>query len=86
MKTASTERLMLELRRHLREVFALHGKGSGAELMRAQGYVDGYMRVLLEAGLVNAGELLRLVAAERAAERGPATREIAFSEEHCLST
>ena len=46
-------------------------------LARAHGYVDGFMRALLESGHCTKQELLELVALERAAVSGPATREIA---------
>lgn len=35
--------------------------GAYAKLMRAHGYADGYMRALLDAGLVDRTELLRVV-------------------------
>ncbi|GAB4211122.1 MAG: hypothetical protein OHK0013_32540 [Sandaracinaceae bacterium] len=35
--------------------------GAYAKLMRAHGYADGYMRALLDAGLVDRAELLRVV-------------------------
>ncbi len=67
---------MLEtLRIMLRDVFRLRQDGVAyARLARAHGYVDGYMRALLEANLVDKSELLAVVAEERAAVDGPATR------------
>jgi len=47
-----------------------------AKLARTHGYVDGYMRVLLETGMVTQKELLALVAATRTEALGPATREV----------
>jgi hypothetical protein len=35
--------------------------GAYAKMMRAHGYADGYMRALLDAGLVDRAELLRAV-------------------------
>lgn len=69
---------MLEtLRTMLRDVFRLRQDGVAyARLARAHGYVDGYMRALLEANLVDKAELLAVVAEERAAVDGPATAEI----------
>ncbi len=67
-----------ELRKMLRESFTLqHEGGSYAKLARAQGNADGYMRALLDGGHVCQKELLSLVAEERAAVRGPATRTAA---------
>lgn len=65
---------MLEtLRGLVRDALLLRSQGSShARLSRANGLVDGYMRVLLEAGLAEARELLAIVAAERAAQDGPA--------------
>ena len=50
--------------------------GLRSKLARAHGYADGYMRALLDGGFATNRELLALVADERAAVRGPATREI----------
>ena len=66
-----------ELKVMLRDVFvARTGGASYPRLARAHGYVDGYMRALLQSGQATKEELLQLVAAERAAVSGPATREI----------
>jgi hypothetical protein len=67
--------LMLEaLRNMLRDVFRLRADGVAyARLSRAHGYVDGYMRALLETGVAEKAELLALVAEERALSDGPAT-------------
>lgn len=71
--------MLQELRRMLRESFTLqHEGGSYAKLARAQGNADGYMRALLDAGHASQRELLALVGEERAAVRGPATREVAI--------
>ena len=62
------------LRGMLKDVFKLRREGATyARLARAHGYVDGYMRVLLESGLVTRKELLELVATERVRADGPAT-------------
>ncbi len=50
--------------------------GPYAKLARAHGYADGYMRALLDAGLVERGELITTVGSERervATEDAPAT-------------
>ncbi len=48
-----------------------------AKLARAQGFVDGYMRVLLEAGIADHKALLALVGDERRSFDGPATSAVA---------
>lgn len=69
--------LIAELQLLLHDVFVARQKGeSHPRLARAQGYVDGYMRVLLDSGQATQQELLTLVAAERARVSGPATREM----------
>ncbi len=67
-----------ELRRLLHDLFTARSEGANyPRLARAHGYVDGYMRALLESGHASKQELLELAAAERASVSGPATREIA---------
>ena len=72
---------MLEtLRTMLRDVFRLRNDGvTYARLARAHGYVDGYMRALLEANVADKGELLTLVAEERESVDGPAIRSLGAS-------
>ena len=66
--------LMDNLRHMLRETIRLRREGARyPRLARAHGYVDGYMRALLEAGEADQNELLALVAEVRAATEGPAT-------------
>ncbi len=67
---------MLEnLKGMLNDVFKLRREGAAyARLARAHGYVDGYMRVLLESGMATRHELLEVVAEERARADGPATK------------
>ncbi len=70
--------MLAELRRLLHDVFTARAEGANySRLARAHGYVDGYMRALLESGHATKQELLELVAAERARVSGPATRELA---------
>ncbi|MBK7582268.1 MAG: hypothetical protein IPI67_18935 [Myxococcales bacterium] len=65
------------LRTMLRDVFRLRNEGVAyARLSRAHGYVDGYMRALLESNACDKSELLALVAEERARVDGPATVDI----------
>jgi hypothetical protein len=75
MPTHTNKAEMLDnLRAMLRDVFRLRGDGVAyARLARAHGYVDGYMRVLLETGIADKQELLALVAEERELSDGPAT-------------
>ena len=44
---------------------ARFGGGPYAKLARAHGYADGYMRALLDAGLVDRSELIIAVGSER---------------------
>jgi hypothetical protein len=75
MPIQSNKAEMLDnLRAMLRDVFRLRSDGVAyARLARAHGYVDGYMRVLLETGIAEKQELLALVAEERVLADGPAT-------------
>ena len=67
-----------ELRRMLADVFAAKAQGETyARLARAHGYVDGYMRALLELGFATKDELLEIVNAERERASGPAMRTMA---------
>ncbi len=62
------------LRSMLSDVFKLRREGAAyARLARQHGYVDGYMRLLLESGIATRSELLEVVAAERVRADGPAT-------------
>ena len=75
MKTKAE--VMAELRTMLGDVFA--AKAAGEEygrLARAHGYVDGYMRALLDTGLVAKDELLEVVNSERERSSGPAMRPV----------
>jgi 2-hydroxychromene-2-carboxylate isomerase len=69
--------MVQELKQMLRDVFSARAEGANYQrLARAHGYVDGYMRALLESGQATKEELLAIVAAERAGVSGPATREV----------
>ena len=66
-----------DLKQMLRDVFAAKSAGETyARLARAHGYVDGYMRALLDLDVASRAELLQLVAAERERVSGPAMRVI----------
>ncbi len=76
--TKSKDELLSELRGMLRDVFAAQAAGQvHARVARAHGYVDGFMRALLDAGVAGKQELLELVAAERQHVSGPALRTLA---------
>jgi hypothetical protein len=63
-----------ELRARLREMLSLMAGGSTfPKLARAQGYVDGYMRALLETRQATEKELLAIVSEVRAEQSGAAT-------------
>jgi hypothetical protein len=69
--------MLEELRNMLHDVFRARAEGTRHPRMaRAHGYVDGYMRALLECGIADKAELLRLVAEEREVISGPATLEL----------
>jgi len=64
-----------ELRTMLRDIFTAKAAGeTHVRLARAHGYVDGYMRAVLETGLATRNELVEIVAAERERASGPAMR------------
>jgi hypothetical protein len=70
----SKAEMLSELRKMLHDVFVARATGaSHPKMTRAHGYVDGYMRALLESGAATKDELLALVAEERAVVSGPAT-------------
>jgi hypothetical protein len=67
--------LLSHLQTMLRDVFAAAAAGTAqARIARAHGYVDGFMRALLDTGVAEHRELVALVAAERERVSGPAIR------------
>lgn len=77
MARTNKRELLENLRVLLREAIALREAGVAyPKLARAHGYVDGYMRALLETGVTTQRELLQLVGEVRTTEQGPATREV----------
>ena len=75
MNGRSKKELIENLRQLLGEAFDMHRRGAAqTRLGRSQGYVDGYMRVLLDTGVVTKSELLRIVAEVRSRHCGPATK------------
>ncbi len=70
--------VVAELRAMLADVFAAKAQGEVyGRLARAHGYVDGYMRALLELDVMSKDELLSIVNGERERLSGPAIRELA---------
>jgi hypothetical protein len=66
-----------ELRSMLADVFTAKERGEAyGRLARAHGYVDGYMRALLDLGFTTKDELLEMVNSERERSSGPAMRPI----------
>jgi hypothetical protein len=64
-----------ELQSMLRDVLAASAAGAAqGRIARAHGYVDGYMRALLDLQVASRAELLQIVAAERERASGPAMR------------
>lgn len=73
----SKSEMLRELETMLNDVFAARAAGtSHPRMARAQGYVDGYMKAMLEMGMANQKELLCLVARQREKVDGPATLEL----------
>ena len=73
----SKNEMLAELKTMLRDVFVARNRGtSHPRMARAHGYVDGYMRGMLETGIVTKKELLQVVAEQRAEVSGPATAEV----------
>jgi hypothetical protein len=75
--STSKDELLTELRAMIRDLFAAQAGGQvQARIARAHGYVDGFMRALLDTGFVGKRELLEIVAEERERVSGPALRTI----------
>ena len=74
--------VIAELQTMLRDVLsAASGGTSYARIARAHGYVDGYMRALIDLGVAEQKELVQLVAAERERASGPAVRVLSADDE-----
>ncbi len=77
----STAELLDQLRALLREAFVLRNQGAAyARIARAHGYADGYMRLLMDSGVIDARSLLALVADVRRSVDGPATAVVEIEE------
>jgi hypothetical protein len=67
--------VLADLKTMLQDMLTATAAGAvGARLARAHGYVDGYMRALLDLGVATRSELLEVVAIERERVDGPAIR------------
>lgn len=65
------------LRSLLRESMRLHAEGAaGSRLGQANGYVDGFIRALVEAGLSDHKTILGIVREVRREVAGPETRAV----------
>jgi len=79
-------RMIRTLRGLLSETCRLRNEGVAyAKLSHAQGYADGYMKVLTDAGYVTQRELLDIVVDVRRGVDGPATRTLSVSQEALLA-
>ena len=68
------QNLIRRLRGLLRETCQMRNEGVAyAKLAHAQGYADGYMKVLTDAGYVTQRELLDIILEVRRGVDGPAT-------------
>lgn len=78
MHTANPrDQVLDELRQLLHDLFVATEQGAAQpRLARAHGYADGYMKGLLQAGIVSQRELLSIVAEERGRVSGPSTRTL----------
>ena len=73
MRTKSD--VLTDLQTMLRDVLAAKAAGGNhSRIARAHGYVDGYMRALLDLEVTSKAELLAIVASERERASGPAMR------------
>ena len=74
--------VIAELQNMLRDMLsAASGGTSYARIARAHGYVDGYMRALIDLGIAGQKELVQIVAAERERASGPAVRVLSADDE-----
>lgn len=73
--TRTKSEMLSELRTMLHDVLVAREQGQTAiKLGRAHGYIDGYMKALLDSGMATKKELLDVVSGERERVSGPAMR------------
>jgi hypothetical protein len=83
LKTKPRAELLEILRSLLRESFRLQAEGgSQPRLSQAVGYIDGFVRALIESGVADLATLLGVVRDVRAESRGAATRVLEAEHEH----
>jgi hypothetical protein len=69
------EEVLSDLKLMLRDVLLAKAAGGNmSRIARAHGYVDGFMRALIDLGICTKAELLDIVATEREKASGPAMR------------
>lgn len=72
------ERMVATLRGLLRDTCLLRNQGAPyAKLAHAQGYADGFMRVMVDGGFIDNHELLEIIRDVRHGVDGPATKTLA---------
>lgn len=77
----SKTEMLRELEGMLREVFEARARGDEhMRLVRTHGYIDGFMKAMLDAGTVSRQELLEIVSKQRGLVYGPATRDVELDE------
>ncbi len=77
----SKNEMLGELSGMLHDVFEARAQGvQHLKIARTQGYIDGYMKALLDGGLASRQEVLDLVARQRGLVYGPPTREVEIDE------
>jgi hypothetical protein len=70
------EQLVIEVQNLLRAAISARYRGDlHANKVRAQAYADGYMRALLDAGLISGEELMHVVAQARTEVAGAPVEE-----------
>jgi hypothetical protein len=73
-KTPPKAEVLESLEVMLKDVLTAENAGrSYPRLARVHGYIDGFMRGLLDSGFATKEELLEIVSRERARAKGPAT-------------
>ncbi len=73
--------MLQELEAMLRDVFEARARGAEhVKLIRSHGYIDGFMKAMLDSGTASRQELLDLVARQRGLVYGPATRDVELDE------
>ncbi len=76
-KNPTKAEVLRDLEAMLRDVLTASGAVRlYSRMARAHGYVDGFMRGLLDTGFASKAELLEIVARERTRAAGPATSQV----------